>query len=158
MPSQPSAGTAVNTRVNAPVVVLVAVATKLTTVRPMLFASPDWIVAQAGTVPDAAGTLGASRGWVFLTITLPLILPGIVAGGILAFARSLGEFGATITFVSNIPGETQTLPSAIYTFTQVPGGDAGAIRLSLVAIAISALALLTSEFLARAVGRRVTSP
>jgi len=107
---------------------------------------------------DAAGTLGASRGWVFLTITLPLILPGIVAGGILAFARSLGEFGATITFVSNIPGETQTLPSAIYTFTQVPGGDAGAIRLSLVAIAISALALLTSEFLARAVGRRVTSP
>jgi molybdate transport system permease protein len=107
---------------------------------------------------DAAGTLGASRGWVFLTITLPLILPGIVAGGILAFARSLGEFGATITFVSNIPGETQTLPSAIYTFTQVPGGDAGAIRLSLVAIAISALALLTAEFLARAVGRRVTSP
>jgi molybdate transport system permease protein len=107
---------------------------------------------------DAAGTLGASRGWVFLTITLPLILPGIVAGGILAFARSLGEFGATITFVSNIPGETQTLPSAIYTFTQVPGGDAGAIRLSLVAIAISALALLTSEFLARAVGRRVSSP
>ena len=107
---------------------------------------------------DAAGTLGASRGWVFLTITLPLILPGIVAGGILAFARSLGEFGATITFVSNIPGETQTLPSAIYTFTQVPGGDAGALRLSLVAIAISALALVTSEFLARAVGRRVTAP
>jgi molybdate transport system permease protein len=107
---------------------------------------------------DAAGTLGASRGWVFLTITLPLILPGIVAGGILAFARSLGEFGETITFVSNIPGETQTLPSAIYTFTQGPGGDAGAIRLSLVAIAISALALLTSEFLARAVGRRVASP
>ena len=107
---------------------------------------------------DAAGTLGASRGWVFLTITLPLILPGIVAGGILAFARSLGEFGATITFVSNIPGETQTLPSAIYTFTQVPGGDAGALRLSLVAIAVSALALVTSEFLARAVGRRVTAP
>jgi molybdate transport system permease protein len=106
---------------------------------------------------DAAGTLGAAPGWVFLTVTLPLILPGIIAGAILAFARSLGEFGATITFVSNIPGETQTLPSAIYTFTQVPGGDAGALRLSIIAVVIAALALLVSEFLARRVGRRVSA-
>ena len=85
----------------------------------------------------AAGTLGASPAWVFLTVTLPLILPGIIAGMILCFAKAMGEFGATITFVSNIPGETQTLPSAIYTFTQVPGGDAGALRLTLISIAIS---------------------
>jgi molybdate transport system permease protein len=104
---------------------------------------------------DAAGTLGAAPHWVFLTVTLPLILPGILAGAILAFARSLGEFGATITFVSNIPGETQTLPSAIYTFTQVPGGDAGALRLSIIAVVIAAVALLVSEFLARRVSRRV---
>ena len=77
---------------------------------------------------SAAGTLGANPFWVFLTITLPLCLPGVIAGAILAFAKAMGEFGATITFVSNIPGETQTLPSAIYTFTQVPGGDAGAIE------------------------------
>jgi molybdate transport system permease protein len=102
---------------------------------------------------DAAGTLGAPPRWVFLTVTLPLILPGIAAGTMLAFARSLGEFGATITFVSNIPGETQTLPSAIYTFTQVPGGDAGALRLSIVAVVIAALALFGSELLARRVGR-----
>jgi molybdate transport system permease protein len=105
---------------------------------------------------EAAGTLGASRAWVFLTVTLPLILPGVVAGAILAFARSLGEFGATITFVSNIPGETQTLPSAIYTFTQVPGGDAAALRLSLISVTISALALITSEFMARRVARGVS--
>ena len=98
---------------------------------------------------DAAGTLGASQAWVFATITLPLILPGIVAGMILSFAKALGEFGATITFVSNIPGETQTLPSAIYTLTQVPGGEAGALRLSLVSVAISLAALLASEALAR---------
>jgi molybdate transport system permease protein len=104
---------------------------------------------------DAAGTLGAAPGWVFLTVTLPLMLPGILAGAILAFARSLGEFGATITFVSNIPGETQTLPSAIYTFTQVPGGDAGALRLSIIAIVIAAVALMASELLARRVSRRV---
>ena len=86
---------------------------------------------------DAAGTLGADAFWVFATITLPLILPGIAAGMILSFARALGEFGATITFVSNIPGETQTLPTAIYTFLQVPGGDLAAFRLTLVSIAIS---------------------
>lgn len=103
----------------------------------------------------AAGTLGASRAWVLLTITLPLALPGILAGMVLSFAKAMGEFGATITFVSNIPGETQTLPSAIYTFTQVPGGDAGALRLTLVAIAVSMGALLLSEALARRVDRRL---
>ena len=97
----------------------------------------------------AAGTLGASPLWVFATVTLPLILPGIIAGMILAFAKAMGEFGATITFVSNIPGETQTLPSAIYTFTQVPGGEAGAMRLTLVSIAIAMAALIASEVLAR---------
>jgi molybdate transport system permease protein len=104
---------------------------------------------------DAAGTLGASPFWVFLTVTLPLALPGILAGMILCFAKAMGEFGATITFVSNIPGETQTLPSAIYTFTQVPNGDAGAMRLTLISIAISVAALFASEFLARMVGRRI---
>ncbi|KVK43394.1 molybdate ABC transporter permease [Agrobacterium sp. D14] len=105
---------------------------------------------------EAAGTLGASPFWVFLTVTLPLTLPGIIAGMILAFAKAMGEFGATITFVSNIPGETQTLSAAIYTFTQVPGGDAGALRLTIVSVVISMLALLVSEFLARIVGRRVS--
>ncbi|KAA1175442.1 molybdate ABC transporter permease subunit [Rhizobium tropici] len=104
---------------------------------------------------EAAGTLGASPIWTFLTVTLPLILPGIIAGMILSFAKAMGEFGATITFVSNIPGETQTLSSAIYTFTQVPGGDAGAMRLTIVAIVISMAALLASEFLAYLAGRRV---
>ena len=104
---------------------------------------------------DAASTLGASPIWVFLTVTLPLILPGIVAGMILSFAKAMGEFGATITFVSNIPGETQTLPSAIYTFTQVPGGDEGALRLTLVSIAISIAALIASELLARRIGQQV---
>jgi molybdate transport system permease protein len=103
----------------------------------------------------AAGTLGASPLWVFATITLPLILPGIIAGMILSFAKAMGEFGATITFVSNIPGETQTLPSAIYTFTQVPGGDLGALRLTLVSIAIAMVALVASEVLARRVSRRL---
>jgi molybdate transport system permease protein len=103
----------------------------------------------------AAGTLGANPLWVFVTITLPLILPGIVAGMILMFAKAMGEFGATITFVSNIPGETQTLPSAIYTFTQVPGGDAGALRLTLVSIAIAMAALVASEVIARRIGRRI---
>jgi molybdate transport system permease protein len=100
----------------------------------------------------AAGTLGANPLWVFATITLPLCVPGVIAGAILCFAKSMGEFGATITFVSNIPGETQTLPSLIYTFTQIPGGDAGALRLTLVSIAISMLALLGSELLARRIG------
>jgi molybdate transport system permease protein len=100
----------------------------------------------------AAGTLGANPLWVFATVTLPLCLPGVIAGAILCFAKSMGEFGATITFVSNIPGETQTLPSLIYTFTQIPGGDAGAFRLTLVSIAISMLALLGSELLARRIG------
>jgi len=104
---------------------------------------------------DAAGTLGAGPLWVFATITLPLISPGIMAGAVLAFARSLGEFGATITFVSNIPGETQTLPTALYTLIQVPGGDAGAIRLTVVSILISAAALLASEFLSRRIARRI---
>lgn len=103
----------------------------------------------------AAGTLGANPLWVFATITLPLILPGIIAGMILSFAKAMGEFGATITFVSNIPGETQTLPSAIYTFTQVPGGEAGASRLTLISIAIAMVALVASELLARRVGRRM---
>jgi len=103
---------------------------------------------------SAAGTLGAHPLWVFATITLPLCLPGVIAGAILSFAKSMGEFGATITFVSNIPGETQTLPSAIYTLTQVPGGDAGALRLTAISIAISMLALLGSELLARRIGAR----
>jgi len=104
---------------------------------------------------DAAGTLGANPLWVFIFVTLPLILPGIIAGMILCFAKSMGEFGATITFVSNIPGETQTLPSAIYTLTQIPGGESGAMRLTLVSIVISMVALLVSELLARGVGRRL---
>lgn len=103
---------------------------------------------------DAAGTLGANAFWVFATITLPLIVPGIVAGMVLSFARALGEFGATITFVSNIPGETQTLPTAIYTLIQVPGGDLGALRLTLVSIAISLLALFLSEALIARATRR----
>jgi len=97
----------------------------------------------------AARTLGGSAAWVFASITLPLALPGIVTGMLLSFARALGEFGATITFVSNIPGETQTLPLAIYTFTQVPGGDAQALRLSAIAVVLSVVALVASEALAR---------
>jgi len=104
---------------------------------------------------DAAGTLGAGPTWVFLTVTLPLVLPGIIAGAILGFARSMGEFGATITFVSNIPGETQTLPTAIYVLTQVPGGDAAALRLTVVSVLLSTAALFASEFASRRVARRV---
>ncbi len=104
---------------------------------------------------QAAGTLGAHPAFVFATITLPLALPGIIAGTILAFAKAMGEFGATITFVSNIPGQTQTLPSAIYTFTQVPGGGTGAMRLTLIAIAVAMSALVASEILARRVSRRM---
>ncbi|MCY0095614.1 molybdate ABC transporter permease subunit [Hoeflea ulvae] len=105
---------------------------------------------------QAAATLGASRVWVFATITLPLILPGILAGVILAFAKAMGEFGATITFVSNIPGQTQTLPSAIYSFLQVPGGDSRAMQLVLIAVAIALLALFLSEWIGRAVARRIS--
>ena len=103
---------------------------------------------------DAAATLGASRLWVFATVTLPLALPGVIAGLVLCFAKALGEFGATITFVSNIPGETQTLSAAIYTYTNVPGGDAAAGRLVVVAIAIALVALIASEWFARRAGMR----
>jgi molybdate transport system permease protein len=106
---------------------------------------------------DAAGTLGANPLWVFLFVTLPLILPGIIAGMILCFAKAMGEFGATITFVSNIPGETQTLPSAIYTLTQIPGGETGALRLTLVSIVISMGALVISELMARRVDERISA-
>ncbi len=104
---------------------------------------------------QAAATLGASRTWVFATVTLPLALPGIVAGAILAFAKAMGEFGATITFVSNIPGETQTLATAVYAFLQVPGGEASALRLVLVSVAIAMAALLASEALASRAERAV---
>ena len=104
---------------------------------------------------QAAGTLGASRAWVYATVTLPLILPGIIAGAILAFAKAMGEFGATITFVSNIPGQTQTLPSAIYAALQVPGGEAQAFRLVLISVAVAMAALILSEWVSRAVARRI---
>jgi len=103
---------------------------------------------------DAAATLGANAVLVFLTVTLPLALPGVIAGMLLCFARALGEFGATITFVSNIPGETQTISAAIYTLTQVPGGDAAAGRLVLVAIVLALAALIASEWLARRAAAR----
>jgi molybdate transport system permease protein len=103
---------------------------------------------------DAAATLGANRFWSFLTVTLPLALPGIIAGMVLCFAKALGEFGATITFVSNIPGETQTISAAIYTLTQVPGGDAAAMRLVIVAVVIALAALVASEWFARRAGMR----
>jgi len=103
---------------------------------------------------DAAATLGASRILVFLTITLPLALPGIIAGAVMCFARALGEFGATITFVSNIPGETQTISAAIYTLLQIPDGDAAAGRLVVIAIVIALAALIASEWFARRAGMR----
>ncbi len=105
----------------------------------------------------AAASLGAPPVSVFLTVTLPLMLPGIVAGAILAFAKALGEFGATITFVSNIPGETQTLAALIYTYTQVPEGDGPALRLTLVSIAISLAALAASELLSRRMAERMAA-
>ncbi|HEY0292107.1 MAG TPA: molybdate ABC transporter permease subunit [Hansschlegelia sp.] len=104
---------------------------------------------------DAAETLGASRIGVLFVVTLPLAAPGLLAGLVLAFAKALGEFGATITFVSNIPGETRTLPAAIYTLTQTPGGDAAALHLVLVAIGLSLLALVASELLARRLASRI---
>ena len=108
-----------------------------------------------GRLEAAAATLGANRAWVFATVTLPLVLPGILNGLLLSFARSLGEFGATITFVSNIPGETQTIPLAIYGYTQVPGGDAQAWRLCVISIVLSLGALVASEWLLRAARRRI---
>lgn len=98
---------------------------------------------------QAASTLGANRVFTFILVTLPLILPGILAGTLLCFARALGEFGATITFVSSIPGETQTIPTLIYTYTQVPDGEVPALRLTFVSIAISLAALVVSEWLAQ---------
>ena len=106
---------------------------------------------------QAAGTLGAAPWQVFATVTLPLALPGILAGMVLGFAKAIGEFGATITFVSNIPGETQTLPTAIYTLTQIPGGETGALRLTLVSIVISMGALVISELMARRVDERISA-
>lgn len=104
---------------------------------------------------QAAATLGANRVWVFGTVTLPLILPGVLAGTILGFAKAMGEFGATITFVSNIPGQTQTLPSAIYAFLQVPGGETAALRLVGISVAVALGALIMSEVLARKMARRI---
>jgi molybdate transport system permease protein len=104
---------------------------------------------------EAAGTLGAGRVSAFLLVTLPLMAPGIIAGMVLSFARSLGEFGATITFVSNIPGETETVPLAIYALTQTPGGDPAALRLTAVSVILSLLALLASEILARQLRQRL---
>lgn len=104
---------------------------------------------------EAARTLGAARLRTYATVTVPLSLPGIIAGTVLGFARSIGEFGATITFVSNIPGETQTLPLAIYAALQVPGGEASVTRLALLSVLLSLLALIASELLARRIGRGV---
>ena len=106
----------------------------------------------------AAGTLGANPLWRFALVTLPLAVPGLIVGAILAFARALGEFGATITFVSNIPVETQTIASAIYTDVQNPDGDAGALRLTLVSIAISLAAVMASDVLQRSAERRLAAP
>jgi molybdate transport system permease protein len=103
----------------------------------------------------AASTLGANPFIVFFTVTLPLAIPGILSGAVLCFAKALGEFGATITFVSNIPGETQTISAAIYTLTQVPSGDAAALRLVVVAVIISFAALIAAEWMARSAGRRI---
>lgn len=98
---------------------------------------------------DAARTLGACKSRIFFTITLPLIVPGILTGMILAFARSLSEFGATITFVSNIPGETRTLPLALYTMTQLPDGESGAMRLCIISVVTAFFALMASDFLSQ---------
>ena len=104
---------------------------------------------------QASATLGASPPWVFLTVTLPMALPGIVAGTIIAFAKAMGEFGATITFVSNIPGQTRTIPSAIYAFLQVPGGESSAMKLVIVSVVLAMGALLLSEWIGRRVAARV---
>jgi molybdate transport system permease protein len=104
---------------------------------------------------QAAGTLGAPPWRVFFTITLPLALPGVLAGMVLGFAKAIGEFGATITFVSNIPGETQTISSAIYSLIQTPDGDTAALRLVVVSIAIAMAALVASEWFARRATQRL---
>ncbi len=118
-----------------------------------------WLAMEAvdSRLEEAAATLGADRVWTFAVVTLPLILPGIVAGAILAFAKAMGEFGATITFVSNIPGETQTLPSAIYGFLQVPGGESSALRLVIVSIVVAMAALFASEFVSRRIARWIAA-
>jgi molybdate transport system permease protein len=105
---------------------------------------------------QAAATLGASRLWVFVTVTLPLILPALITGAVRGFAKAMGEFGATITFVSNIPGQTQTLPSAIYTFLQVPGGETSALRLVAISVGVAMAALVASELMARRAARRIS--
>lgn len=104
---------------------------------------------------EAAATLGARPLLRFVTVTLPLVLPGILAGAVLSFAKAMGEFGATITFVSNIPGQTRTLPSAIYAFLQVPGGEGAAMRLVILSIVLAMAALLISEALAQRAAKRV---
>ncbi len=104
---------------------------------------------------DTAGTLGANSLWTFALVTLPLAMPGLIVGLTLCFAKALGEFGATITFVSNIPGETQTISAAIYTYTQSPGGDASALRLTIVSITIALGALILSELVQRLASRRL---
>ena len=114
-------------------------------VRPMRLS----IEAVDAGLEDAARTLGGSRAMTFLTITLPLVMPGVIAGAVLGFAKALGEFGATITFVSNIPGETQTLSLAIYSLMQSPAGDAAALRLILVSLVLAVAAVLASEWFAR---------
>ena len=99
--------------------------------------------------PSRSAALGAPRAQVFVTVTLPLIAPALLAGAVLGFAKAMGEFGATITFVANIPGETRTLPSAIYTYLQVPGGEAAALRLLSLSLVVAVGAVLASELLAR---------
>jgi molybdate transport system permease protein len=108
-----------------------------------------------GRLEEMAATLGANRVWTFVTVTLPLIVPGLLSGIVLAFARAVGEFGATITFVSNIPGQTQTLALATYAYTQVPGGDGPALRLTVLSVLLSLAALVAAEVLARQAARRV---
>ncbi len=106
-------------------------------------------------IEAAAATLGASPTWVWWTVTLPLALPGVLAGAVLAFAKAMGEFGATITFVASIPGQTQTVPTAIYEALQVPGGEAAALRLVVIAVVVALAAVLASEWLSVRVARRV---
>lgn len=105
---------------------------------------------------QAGATLGASGPWVFATITFPLILPGVLTGAVLAFARAMGEFGATITFAASIPGETTTLATAIYAFLQAPGGETAALRLVVISVIVAMLALALSETLSRRVARRIS--